>query len=155
MKSIFRALADAARQLEKTSDTARLDSELLMAEALHIDRDKLILSPPSREVPERFWDMVERRKAGETDAQMCSRELQLLWSLAVWSLVPTSILLASRLLVPFSDLCFASPAITLVVLAYIVGSIHGHLSEGRSANAAGILMMLGLLVRWKTRSKKL
>ena len=27
----------------ETSDTARLDAELLMAEALHIDRDKLIL----------------------------------------------------------------------------------------------------------------
>ena len=50
LKPIFRALADAARQLEKTSDTARLDSELLMAEALHIDRDKLILSPPDRKV---------------------------------------------------------------------------------------------------------
>ena len=37
MKAISRALADAARQLDKTSDTARLDSELLMAEALHID----------------------------------------------------------------------------------------------------------------------
>jgi len=65
VKSIARALADAARQLEKSSDTARLDSELLMAEALHIDRDKLILSPPSREIPKRFWDMVDRRKAGE------------------------------------------------------------------------------------------
>ena len=50
--------------LSETSDTARLDSELLMAEALHIDRDKLILSPPDREVPERFWDMVERREGG-------------------------------------------------------------------------------------------
>ena len=65
MKPIARALADAARQLEKKSDTARLDSELLMAEALHIDRDKLILSPPERKVPDRFWTMVERRKAGE------------------------------------------------------------------------------------------
>ena len=47
MKAIARALAAAARQLEPRSDTARLDSELLMAEALHIDRDKLILSPPT------------------------------------------------------------------------------------------------------------
>ena len=68
MKQIDRALADAARQLEPTSDTARLDAELLMAESLHIDRDRLILSPPSRAVPERFWDMVERRKRGEPKA---------------------------------------------------------------------------------------
>ncbi len=73
MKQIDRALADAARQLEPTSDTARLDAELLMAESLHIDRDRLILSPPSRAVPERFWDMVERRKRGEPIAYITGR----------------------------------------------------------------------------------
>jgi release factor glutamine methyltransferase len=73
VKAIARALADAARQLEKDSDTARLDSELLMAEALHIDRDKLILSPPDRKVPERFWQMIDRRKAGEPVAYITGR----------------------------------------------------------------------------------
>jgi len=73
VKAISRALADAARQLDKTSDTARLDSELLMAEALHIDRDKLILAPPDRTVPERFWAMLERRKAGEPIAYITGR----------------------------------------------------------------------------------
>ena len=73
MKEISRALADAARQLSATSDTARLDSELLMAEALHIDRDKLILSPPDRKVPDRFWNMVERRQAGEPVAYITGR----------------------------------------------------------------------------------
>jgi release factor glutamine methyltransferase len=73
LKPIARALAEAARQLEDSSDSARLDSELLMAEALHIDRDKLILSPPDREVPDRFWEMVERRKAGEPVAYITGR----------------------------------------------------------------------------------
>jgi release factor glutamine methyltransferase len=73
VKAIARALADATRQLEKSSDTSRLDSELLMAEALHIDRDKLILSPPDRKVPDRFWEMVERRKAGEPVAYITGR----------------------------------------------------------------------------------
>ena len=73
MKAIYRALADAARQLGETSDTARLDSELLMAEALHIDRDKLILSPPDRKVPPRFWKMVERRQSGEPVAYITGR----------------------------------------------------------------------------------
>ena len=73
MKPIDRALADAARQLEPSSDTPRLDSELLMAEALHIDRDRLILSPPDRQVPKRFWDMLERRKAGEPVAYITGR----------------------------------------------------------------------------------
>src|SRR5512138_3786202 len=44
-----------------------------MAEALHIDRDKLILSPPDRKVPDRFWSMVERRVAGEPVAYITGR----------------------------------------------------------------------------------
>jgi release factor glutamine methyltransferase len=73
VKRIDRALADAARQLQPRSDTPRLDSELLMAEALHIDRDRLILSPPDRQVPKRFWDMLERRKEGEPVAYITGR----------------------------------------------------------------------------------
>ena len=73
MKPIVRALADAARQLSETSDTSRLDAELLMAEALHIDRDKLLLSPPDRQVPKRFWQMVERCKDGEPVAYITGR----------------------------------------------------------------------------------
>jgi release factor glutamine methyltransferase len=73
VKPITRALNDAARQLEEESDTPRLDSELLMAEALHIDRDRLILAPPDRQVPKRFWDMLERRKAGEPVAYITGR----------------------------------------------------------------------------------
>ena len=73
MKAVARALADATRQLSQTSDTARLDAELLMAEALHIDRDRLILSPPDKVVPQRFWKMVERRKAGEPVAYITGR----------------------------------------------------------------------------------
>jgi len=73
VKEISRALADAARQLSVTSDSARLDAELLMAEALHVDRDKLLLSPPLRAVPKRFWTMVERRAAGEPVAYITGR----------------------------------------------------------------------------------
>jgi release factor glutamine methyltransferase len=73
VNAISRALADAARQLSETSDTERLDAELLMAEALHIDRDKLLLSPPSGAVPKRFWTMVERRAAGEPIAYITGR----------------------------------------------------------------------------------
>lgn len=73
MKAITRALAEAARKLEPSSDTARLDAELLMAEALHIDRDKLLLAPPDREVPDRFWVMVDRRARGEPVAYITGR----------------------------------------------------------------------------------
>jgi release factor glutamine methyltransferase len=73
VKAITRALDDAARQISATSDTSRLDAELLMAEALHIDRDRLILAPPDKKVPQRFWKMVERRKAGEPIAYITGR----------------------------------------------------------------------------------
>lgn len=73
MKAIARALDDAARQLSESSDTSRLDAELLMAEALHIDRDRLLLEPPDRAVPERFWEMVKRRSDGEPVAYITGR----------------------------------------------------------------------------------
>jgi release factor glutamine methyltransferase len=73
VKPIDRALGDATRQLSASSDTARLDAELLMAEALHIDRDRLILAPPDRAVPKRFWTMVKRREKGEPIAYITGR----------------------------------------------------------------------------------
>ncbi len=73
MKAIARALDDATHQLSRTSDTPRLDAELLMAEALHIDRDRLILSPPDRDVPKRFHSMVKRRLKGEPVAYITGR----------------------------------------------------------------------------------
>jgi release factor glutamine methyltransferase len=73
VKPIARALADATRRLSETSDTARLDAELRMAEALNIDRDRLLLAPPDRKVPERFWPMIERRSAGEPVAYITGR----------------------------------------------------------------------------------
>ena len=73
MKPVTRALAEATRQLSETSDTPRLDAELLMAEALHIDRDRLILNPPGREPPKRFQTMVKRRLKGEPIAYITGR----------------------------------------------------------------------------------
>lgn len=73
MTTIPRALARATNELGRISDTPRLDAELLMAEALHIDRDKLILAPPQRDAPHRFFDMVERRKTGEPVAYITGR----------------------------------------------------------------------------------
>jgi release factor glutamine methyltransferase len=73
VKPIARALAEGARQLERSSDTARLDAELLLAEALNVDRDRLLLSPPDRTVPQRYWTMLERRAAGEPIAYITGR----------------------------------------------------------------------------------
>ncbi|MFL6734013.1 MAG: peptide chain release factor N(5)-glutamine methyltransferase [Sphingomicrobium sp.] len=73
MKPLTRALADAARELSSTSDTARLDAEILLADALGIDRDRLLLAPPDRPVPDRFAEMVNRRKGGEPVAYITGR----------------------------------------------------------------------------------
>lgn len=73
MKPVIRALDDATRQLSQTSDTPRLDAELLMAEALHIDRDRLLLATPDGAVPKRFAKMVARRAKGEPVAYITGR----------------------------------------------------------------------------------
>src|SRR5947209_17004360 len=44
-----------------------------MAEALHIDRDQLLLSPPDKAVPKRFSKMVARRSKGEPVAYITGR----------------------------------------------------------------------------------
>lgn len=73
MTTITRALSRATNELGRVSDTPRLDAELLMAEALHIDRDQLLLAPPKREAPDRFLEMIDRRKAGEPVAYITGR----------------------------------------------------------------------------------
>jgi len=65
MTALARALSRATQRLSITSDTPRLDAELLMAAAHGIGRDALLLRPPAGEVPERFAEMVERRAGGE------------------------------------------------------------------------------------------
>lgn len=65
MTAIPRALSRATEQLGRTSDTPRLDAELLMAAALGIGRDRLILDSPRGEAPADFYGFVERRRAGE------------------------------------------------------------------------------------------
>lgn len=65
MSAIERELFRVTQSLKGISDTPRLDAELLMAAALGIGRDRLLLAPPSGRVPDAFRSMVERREAGE------------------------------------------------------------------------------------------
>ncbi len=57
-------LAAAAMRLAQVSDTPLLDAELLLAHALGIDREQLLLNPPE-DVPAEFEQLVARRQAGE------------------------------------------------------------------------------------------
>lgn len=59
------ALIEAARRLAQTSDTPRLDAELLMAHALGIERERLLLDPPHGPVPPAFEALLARRLAHE------------------------------------------------------------------------------------------
>jgi release factor glutamine methyltransferase len=63
--SIPRALNRATELFSSISDTPRLDAELLMAAALGIGRDRLILDSPRGDAPEAFDDFVRRRTKGE------------------------------------------------------------------------------------------
>ena len=64
MSQVARVLADAARQLTAVSDTPLLDAQLLLAHALGIDREQLLLKPPA-DIPDDFENLLARRRAGE------------------------------------------------------------------------------------------
>ena len=73
MNPLSRALADAAEKLRKTSDTAWLDAELLLAHALDIERDVLLLAPPTGPAPASFAELVARRAEGEPIAYITGK----------------------------------------------------------------------------------
>lgn len=63
--SVRIALAEAAARLGEVSDTPRLDAELLMAHALGVEREQLLLDAARLAVPEGFAPLVERRMGHE------------------------------------------------------------------------------------------
>jgi release factor glutamine methyltransferase len=63
--SIRAALADATNAIGVLSDSPRLDAELLMAHALGVDRDVLIMRHLDDRLPEGFAALLERRLAHE------------------------------------------------------------------------------------------
>jgi release factor glutamine methyltransferase len=67
------ALAAATGRLATTSDTPRLDAELLMAEALGVEREAMLLGDLEREAPAGFEPLLDRRAAGEPIAYIIGR----------------------------------------------------------------------------------
>ncbi len=65
MVSIGHALRDATARLAPTSDTARLDAEVLMAHALGCSRSDLLLRHMTGDAPPTFAELVERRLGHE------------------------------------------------------------------------------------------
>ena len=62
---VAEALRDATAALEASSDTARLDAEVLMAHALGVSRSQLLVRHMSEPVPVGFAAMLERRLTRE------------------------------------------------------------------------------------------
>ncbi len=73
-ETISAALADAALQLAETSETPRLDAELLMAHALSIDRNTLVLQQLESVVPNAFSALLDRRLAREPIAYILGQK---------------------------------------------------------------------------------
>ncbi|WAT17365.1 peptide chain release factor N(5)-glutamine methyltransferase [Aurantiacibacter sp. MUD11] len=68
------AIREAATRLMSTSDTARLDAELLMAHALGVSRSELLLRHMQEPEPDGFAPLVERRLAREPVAYLLGEQ---------------------------------------------------------------------------------
>ncbi len=74
MSTVAEALREAARRLEATSDTARLDAELLMAHALGVERSELLLRHMQAPEPAGFAGLAARRETHEPVAYIVGRK---------------------------------------------------------------------------------
>lgn len=74
MHNAATALAEATKALQATSETPRLDAELLMADALRIDRSTLLLRIGNFDTPPEFDALVARRAAHEPVAYILGRQ---------------------------------------------------------------------------------
>jgi len=72
--TIAQAIRDAAEALAETSDTARLDAELLMAHTLGVTRSGLLLSHMRDPVPESFAALIQRRLTHEPVAYIVGEQ---------------------------------------------------------------------------------
>lgn len=74
------ALREAAQRLSKTSDTPRLDAELLLAHSLGVSRERLLLDLPKLSAPDDFEALVARRERSEPIAHLVG--IKEFWGLA-------------------------------------------------------------------------
>ncbi|WP_159980716.1 MULTISPECIES: peptide chain release factor N(5)-glutamine methyltransferase [unclassified Novosphingobium] len=72
--TVAAAIRAAAEHLSATSDTARLDAEVLMAHALGVTRSQLLLGRMRDPAPEAFAALVERRALHEPVAYIIGQQ---------------------------------------------------------------------------------
>lgn len=81
MNDVRRALSDAAQRLSGVSKSARLDAELLMAHALGISREALLLARLGDVAPADFAGLLARRLASEPVAYITG--MRDFWTIAL------------------------------------------------------------------------
>jgi len=91
--NVARVLADTARSLSPVSATPRLDAELLLAHALGISREQLLLRGGQGPVPASYEGLVARRRACEPIAYIVGHR-------AFWTL---DLFVAPGVLIPRPD----------------------------------------------------
>ena len=74
MRDAATALTEATQTLQATSETPRLDAELLLAHALQIERSVLLLQMRDLTAPPKFDALVARRAAHEPVAYILGRQ---------------------------------------------------------------------------------
>ncbi len=74
MAEVAATLREASRMLLGTSDTPRLDAELLMAHALGVSRSDMLLRHQQATAPARFAQFLQRRLAREPVAYILGRQ---------------------------------------------------------------------------------
>ena len=72
--SVAEAIRAATTKLEVTSDTARLDAELLMAHALGVSRSDMLLRHMPDTAPATYDDLISRRAAREPVAHITGHQ---------------------------------------------------------------------------------
>ncbi|MFN2260395.1 MAG: peptide chain release factor N(5)-glutamine methyltransferase [Parasphingopyxis sp.] len=79
--SVRQTLREAAERLAPVTDTPRLDAETLMAHALGVEREEMLLSHLEQPAPEGFAALLDRRLAHEPVAYIT--RMREFWSLPI------------------------------------------------------------------------
>ncbi|RIV86748.1 peptide chain release factor N(5)-glutamine methyltransferase [Aurantiacibacter zhengii] len=126
---VAEAIRDAAQHLAATSDTARLDAELLMAHALGCSRSDVLLRRMQDQAPHAFTALVDRRAAHEPVAYILGTQefFGLDFAVSPAVLIPRgdseSVVQTALDAAPFArrvlDLGTGSGALLLAVLAHL------------------------------------
>jgi release factor glutamine methyltransferase len=124
--NVSQAIREATERLAKTSDTARLDAELLMAHALRVSRSDLLLKHMNDAVPEGFAALLNRREACEPIAYITGTQ----------EFYGRSFMVTCEVLIPRSD------SETVVAVALAAASSPGRVLDCGVGSGALLLSVL-------------